>query len=39
VKEALEFVPVTKMDQVLEAALEEMPKPKPEQAAATPPTN
>jgi ATP-dependent Lon protease len=40
VKEALEFVPVTKMDQVLEAALEEMPKPKPEEkAAATPPTN
>ena len=29
VKEALEFVPVTKMDQVLEAALEEVPKPKP----------
>ncbi len=31
VKDALEFVPVTKMDQVLEAALEEMPKPKPEE--------
>ena len=30
VKNDLEFVFVSKMDQVLEAALEEMPKPKPE---------
>ena len=30
VKNELEFVFVSKMDQVLEAALEEMPKPKPE---------
>jgi ATP-dependent Lon protease len=29
VKDSLEFVSATKMDQVLEAALEEMPKPKP----------
>jgi ATP-dependent Lon protease len=40
VKNDLEFVFVSKMDQVLEAALEEMPKPKAESAAqATPPTN
>ena len=41
VKNDLEFVFVSKMDQVLEAALEEMPKPKPEEKAAqaTPPTN
>jgi ATP-dependent Lon protease len=38
VKNDLEFVFVSKMDQVLEAALEEMPKPKPEEKAApTPP--
>ncbi len=37
----LEFVFVSKMDQVLEAALEEMPKPKPEEKVAqvTPPSN
>jgi len=35
VKDALEFVPVSKMDQVLEAALEEMPKPKPEEKVET----
>ena len=34
VKNDLEFVFVSKMDQVLEAALEEMPKPKPEEKAA-----
>src|SRR5271165_3689766 len=40
VKNDLEFVFVSKMDQVLEAALEEMPKPKPEaQPQATPPSN
>jgi ATP-dependent Lon protease len=41
VKNDLEFVFVSKMDQVLEAALEEMPKPKPEEkaAAAIPPSN
>jgi ATP-dependent Lon protease len=41
VKGDLEFVSVSKMDQVLEAALEEMPKPKPETQAAqaTPPSN
>jgi ATP-dependent Lon protease len=41
VKGDLEFVFVSKMDQVLEAALEEMPKPKPETqpAQATPPSN
>ncbi len=40
VKNELEFVFVSKMEQVLEAALEEMPKPKSEvAAAATPPTN
>ena len=33
-KNDLEFVFVSKMDQVLEAALEEMPKPKPEEKAA-----
>jgi ATP-dependent Lon protease len=32
----LEFISATKMDTVLEAALEEMPKPKPEEKAATP---
>jgi ATP-dependent Lon protease len=38
VKNDLEFVFVSKMDQVLEGALEEMPKPKPEEKAApTPP--
>jgi ATP-dependent Lon protease len=39
VKNDLEFVFVSKMDQVLEAALEEMPQPKPEEkpAQATPP--
>jgi ATP-dependent Lon protease len=40
VKSDLEFFFVSKMDAVLEAALEEMPKPKPEAAAqATPATN
>ncbi len=41
VKNDLEFVFVSKMDAVLEAGLEEMPKPKPEEkaAAATPPSN
>jgi ATP-dependent Lon protease len=39
VKDVLEFVSVTKMDQVLEAALEEMPKPKPAEAASPAPTN
>ncbi|HLK37128.1 MAG TPA: endopeptidase La [Polyangiaceae bacterium] len=41
VKNDLEFVFVSKMDQVLEAALEEMPKPKPDEksAQATPPSN
>jgi ATP-dependent Lon protease len=41
VKNDLEFVFVSKMDQVLEAALEEMPKPKPEEKVAqvTPPSN
>ena len=41
VKNELEFLFVSKMDQVLEGALEEMPKPKPEEKAApTPqPTN
>src|SRR5580700_11127068 len=38
VKNDLEFVFVSKMDQVLEGALEEVPKPKPEEKAApTPP--
>jgi ATP-dependent Lon protease len=37
VKNDLEFVFVSKMDQVLEAALEEMPKPKPAEAAAPSP--
>ncbi len=36
VKSELEFVFVSKMDQVLEAALEEMPKPKPEEKPAQP---
>src|SRR5580692_4380471 len=42
VKNDLEFVFVSKMDQVLEAALEEMPKPKVEEkpaVAAIPPSN
>jgi len=41
VKNDLEFIFVSKMDAVLEAALEEMPKPKPEEkaAAVTPPSN
>jgi ATP-dependent Lon protease len=41
VKNDLEFLFVSKMDQVLEGALEEMPKPKPEEkiVAATPPAN
>ncbi len=39
VKSDLEFVFVTKMEQVLEAALEEMPKPKPSEAAAPAPAN
>ncbi len=39
VKSDLEFVFVTKMEQVLEAALEEMPKPKPSEAAAPVPAN
>jgi ATP-dependent Lon protease len=37
VKGELEFVFVSKMDQVLEGALEEMPKPKPEEKSAQPP--
>ena len=36
VKGELEFVFVSKMDQVLEAALEEMPKPKSEEKTAQP---
>jgi ATP-dependent Lon protease len=41
VKNDLEFIFVSKMDAVLEAALEEMPKPKPEEkpATVTPPSN
>jgi ATP-dependent Lon protease len=41
VKNDLEFFFVSKMDQVLEAALEEMPKPKPEAPPpqVTPPSN
>jgi ATP-dependent Lon protease len=39
VKNDLEFIAVSKMEQVLEAALEEMPKPKPEEKVATPATN
>src|SRR5271155_1309293 len=41
VKDELEFVFVSKMEQVLEAALEEMPKPKPEEKTAqvVPPSN
>ena len=37
VKSELEFLFVSKMDQVLEGALEEMPKPKPEEKAAPQP--
>jgi ATP-dependent Lon protease len=37
VKNDLEFVAVSKMDQVLEAALEELPKPKPEEKAPAQP--
>ena len=37
-KNDLEFVFVSKMDQVLEAALEEMPKPKPVDEKAAQPT-
>ena len=37
VKNDLEFVFVSKMDQVLEGGLEEMPKPKPDEKAAQPP--
>ncbi len=37
VKNDLEFVFVSKMDQVLEGGLEEVPKPKPEEKAAQPP--
>ena len=39
VKNDLEFVFVTKMEQVLEAALEKMPQPKPSEAAAPVPAN
>ncbi len=41
VKNDLEFLFVSKMDQVLEGALEDMPKPKPEEkpVAVTPPAN
>jgi ATP-dependent Lon protease len=39
VKSDLDFVFVQKMEQVLEGALEEMPKPRPAEAAATPPSN
>jgi ATP-dependent Lon protease len=39
VKNDLEFVFVSKMEQVLEAALEEMPKPKPAEATAPAPSN
>ena len=39
VKDELEFVFVSKMEQVLEAALEEMPKPKPEAAVVATTTN
>jgi len=35
VKEALEFISAAKLDTVLEAALEEMPKPKPAEAAVS----
>jgi ATP-dependent Lon protease len=35
VKDSLEFVSATKMDQVLEAALEEMPKPRPAEAVVS----
>src|SRR5579863_4176831 len=37
VKNDLEFLFVSKMDQVLEGGLEEMPKPKPDEKAAQPP--
>ncbi len=39
VKGDLEFIPASKMEQVLEAALEEKPVPKAEPAATTPSTN
>jgi ATP-dependent Lon protease len=39
VKSDLDFVFVQKMEQVLEGALEEMPKPRPAEAAATPASN
>jgi len=39
VKNELEFIFAQKMEQVLEAALEEMPKPKPTEAAAPTPAN
>ena len=39
VKNDLEFVAVSKMEQVLDAALEEKPTPKPEPTAAAPSTN
>ena len=39
VKNELEFIFAQKMEQVLEAALEEMPKPKPAEAAAPTPAN
>jgi ATP-dependent Lon protease len=39
VKKDLEFVFVQKMEQVLEAALVEMPKPRPAEAAAPAPAN
>ena len=39
VKDDLEFVFVGKMEQVLEAALEEMPKPKPAETPAVVPSN
>ncbi|MFO0667946.1 MAG: endopeptidase La [Polyangiaceae bacterium] len=38
VKDSLEFIAATKVDQVLEAALEEMPKPKPAETAAAQPS-
>jgi ATP-dependent Lon protease len=37
VQDELEFVPVSRMDQVLEAALESMPKPRVGEPAGTPP--
>ena len=39
VKNDLEFIAVAKMEQVLEAALEEMPKPKPEEKVTAPVSN